>query len=320
MSDAGVPVNDGGPAGDEDEALGIADRVGFPIIVKAAAGGGGIGMQVVDEPAKLAGAFRTARDQAARFFGDGGILIERYLPDARHVELQVLGLADGRIAVLGERDCSVQRRYQKIIEESPSPGVSAALRGRMTDAIRSGAAAIDYRGAGTFECLVSGEEFVFLEVNARLQVEHPVTEAVTGIDIVAEQLRVAAGTDPGFDPDAVVATGHAIELRVYAEDPKKFLPRPGTITRWEEPEGAGIRVDTGVRAGDAVTPYYDPMIAKLIVHGGSRDAALARARTALAGFTIEGIQTNLPFLAEVLDDSRFCSGAYDTSLVSRMRG
>jgi len=189
----------------------------------------------------------------------------------------------------------------------------------MTAAIAGGAGAIGYRNAGTFECLVSGDEFVFLEVNARIQVEHPVTEMVTGLDLVAEQLRVAAGEAPGFDPDAVLPQGHAIELRVYAEDPVKFLPRPGTLTRWVEPTGEGVRVDAGVRSGDVVTPFYDPMLAKLVVHGADRAAALDRARAAVAAFEVEGVTTNLPFLAEVLDDPGFAAGTYDTGLVARMR-
>jgi len=320
MAAAGVPVNAGGPVQAGEEALAVADRAGYPVMVKAAAGGGGIGMRIVDDRDQLVEAVESTSAQAERFFGDGSILLERYLPNARHVELQVLGLTDGRVAVLGERDCSVQRRYQKVLEESPSPGVSPALRARMVAAIRAGAEHLGYRNAGTFECLVSGDDFVFLEVNARLQVEHPVTEAVTGLDLVAEQLRIAAGEPPGFDPDAVDPQGHAIELRVYAEDSKRFLPRPGTITAYQEPTGPGIRVDSGFRAGDAITPYYDPLVAKLVVHGADRGQAIERARAAVDGFVIEGLTTNLSFLAEVLDDPGFASGTYDTGLVARLRG
>lgn len=319
MARAGVPVNDGGAAATTDEAMAIADRIGFPVMVKAAAGGGGIGMRIVTEPDALPPAFEATRDQAARFFGDGGILLERYLAGARHVEMQVLGLPDGRVVVLGERDCSVQRRHQKVVEETPSPGVSDALRQRMADTIRVGAEAIGYRNAGTFECLVVDDDFVFLEVNARLQVEHPVTEQVTGIDLVAEQLRIAAGDPLGFDPDGVRPRGHAIELRIYAEDPTRFLPRPGTLTAWKQPAGDGVRVDTGVRAGDVITPHYDPLLAKLVVDGPDRPTTLARAARAVDDFVVEGVTTNLPFLAEVLADDDFVAGTYDTRLVSRLR-
>ncbi|MFP4233305.1 MAG: acetyl/propionyl/methylcrotonyl-CoA carboxylase subunit alpha [Nitriliruptoraceae bacterium] len=319
MAEAGVPVNGGGAVEDPEGALAIADRIGFPVMVKAAAGGGGIGMRIVDDRDALVAAIRSTSDQAARFFGDGSILLERYLPNARHVELQVLGLADGRVAVLGERDCSVQRRYQKVIEESPSPGVSPQLRARMIEAIRAGAEHLGYRNAGTFECLVSGDDFVFLEVNARLQVEHPVTEAVTGLDLVAEQLRIAAGEPPGFDPGAITPHGHAIELRVYAEDGRRFLPRPGTIAAYEEPTGPGIRIDSGFRAGDAITPFYDPLIAKLVAHGEDRAQAIERARAAVDAYVIEGLTSNLDLLAEVLDDPGFRTGNYDTGIVARLR-
>ncbi|MFP4149089.1 MAG: acetyl/propionyl/methylcrotonyl-CoA carboxylase subunit alpha [Nitriliruptoraceae bacterium] len=319
MAEAGVPVNGGGAVEDPEGALAIADRIGFPVMVKAAAGGGGIGMRIVDDRDALVAAIRSTSDQAARFFGDGSILLERYLPNARHVELQVLGLADGRVAVLGERDCSVQRRYQKVIEESPSPGVSPQLRARMIEAIRAGAEHLGYRNAGTFECLVSGDDFVFLEVNARLQVEHPVTEAVTGLDLVAEQLRIAAGEPPGFDPGAIAPHGHAIELRVYAEDSRRFLPRPGTIAAYEEPTGPGIRIDSGFRAGDAITPFYDPLIAKLVAHGEDRAQAIERARAAVDAYVIEGLTSNLDLLAEVLDDPGFRTGNYDTGIVARLR-
>jgi len=321
MAAIGVPVLGGSeePLKDAGEALAAAQVIGYPVIVKASAGGGGIGMRIAADDAALGTAFEATRGQAERFFGDGGILVERYLPDARHVEVQILGLADGRVVALGERECSVQRRYQKVVEESPSPAVDDALRARMlTAAVRAGES-IGYRSAGTVECLVSDGDFVFLEMNARLQVEHPVTELVTGIDLVAAQLRIAAGAEPGFDPDAVVADGHAIELRVYAEDPKRFLPSPGTIAEWVEPAGEGIRVDAGYTCGDEVTPFYDPLLAKLSVWGPDRDAAVARGQDAVAAFRIAGPKTNLPFLAEVLAHESFRSGAYTTRLVDQMR-
>jgi acetyl-CoA carboxylase biotin carboxylase subunit len=288
-------------------------------MVKASAGGGGIGMGVAEDDAALRKAFETARTRAERFFGSPAILLERYLPRARHVEVQILGLADGRVVALGERDCSVQRRHQKVAEESPSPGVTDALRARMYAAAERAGTAVGYRNAGTVECLVSGEEFVFLEMNTRLQVEHPVTELVTGLDLVAEQLRIAAGEDVSFDPGTVRPRGHAVEFRVYAEDPVRFLPGPGAITVWEEPSGDGIRVDSGYAAGDTVTPYYDPLMAKLCAWGEDRPAALDRMAAAVSAFRIEGPKNNLPFFAELLADTEFAAGDYDTGLVGRMR-
>jgi acetyl-CoA carboxylase, biotin carboxylase subunit len=324
MSAAGVPVAPGSrsPVADADAAVAEASQIGYPVMVKAAAGGGGIGMSAAADEAALRSAFDTARSRAERFFGSPEILLERFLPRARHVEVQILGLADGRVLALGERDCSVQRRHQKVAEETPSPGVSPALRAQMLAAAVRAGEAVGYRGAGTVECLLDTEtgEFVFLEMNTRLQVEHPVTELVTGIDLVEQQFLIAAGSSVSFDPDApVVPEGHAIELRVYAEDPRRFLPSPGAITSWEEPTGPGVRVDAGYAAGTTVTPFYDPLLAKLCVHGATRDEAIARARSAVADFRVEGPKTNLPFHAELLDNPEFVSGEYDTGLVSRMR-
>jgi acetyl-CoA carboxylase, biotin carboxylase subunit len=324
MAAAGVPVAPGSkaPVADADAAVTEASRIGYPVMVKAAAGGGGIGMSAADDEAGLRSAFGTARSRAERFFGSPEILLERFLPRARHVEVQILGLADGRVLALGERDCSVQRRHQKVAEETPSPGVSPALRERMLAAAIRAGEAVGYRGAGTVECLVDTEtgEFVFLEMNTRLQVEHPVTELVTGIDLVEQQFLIAAGERVSFDPDApVVPAGHAIELRVYAEDPRRFLPSPGPITAWQEPTGPGIRVDAGYAAGTTVTTFYDPLLAKLCAHGRTRDEALARARSAVAEFRVEGLKTNLPFHAELLENPEFVSGEYDTGLVGRMR-
>jgi acetyl-CoA carboxylase biotin carboxylase subunit len=323
MERAGVPVSPGSrePVSDVTAALAEADRIGYPVMVKAAAGGGGIGMGVAQDQAGLQAAFDTARSRAERFFGSPEILIERYVERAHHVEVQILGLADGRVLALGERDCSVQRRHQKVAEESPAPGVSAGLRERMLAAAVLAGQAVEYRGAGTVECLVDGDagSFVFLEMNTRLQVEHPVTELVTGIDLVEQQFLVAAGEPPSFDTAAVRPAGHALELRVYAEDPVRFLPRPGTITEWEEPAGEGVRVDAGYQAGNTVTPFYDPLLAKLCIHGADRDQTLARARQAVADFRIVGPKTNLPFHADLLASTEFISGSYDTSLVSKLR-
>ena len=322
MQAAGVPVAAGTalPLTDVEDAVAAARELGYPLMVKAAAGGGGIGMGVAWDEAGLRVAFATATTRAARFFGSPAILLERYIAKARHVEVQVLGLADGRVVTLGERDCSVQRRHQKVAEESPSPGVSPALRARLLAAAVRAGEAVDYRGAGTVECLVDVEaqDFVFLEMNTRLQVEHPITELVTGVDLVEQQLLIAAGEPPSYDVD-VQPTGHAIELRVYAEDPVRFLPGPGLVTRWEEPSGAGVRVDAGYREGDLVTPFYDPLLAKLAVWGATRTEALDRARAAVADFHVEGPKVNLPFFTELLANEEFCSGAYDTGLVERMR-
>ena len=324
MEAAGVPVSAGTqPLPDADAAARAAAEIGYPVMVKAAAGGGGIGMSSVADETELRAAFDTARTRAERFFGSPSVFLERFVERARHVEVQVLGLADGRVLALGERDCSVQRRHQKVAEETPSPGVTPELRARMLAAAVRAAESVDYRGAGTVECLLDVDtgEFVFLEMNTRLQVEHPVTELVTGVDLVEEQLRVAAGDPPALDPDAPPQPqGHAIELRLYAEDPKRFLPGPGTITRWVEPSGEGIRVDAGYAEGDTVTPYYDPLMAKLCVWAPDRPAALERARAAVEGFVVDGPKCNLPFFSRLLDHPDFVSGAYDTGLVSRMRG
>jgi acetyl-CoA carboxylase biotin carboxylase subunit len=326
MERAGVPVSPGSrePVTDVAAAVAEADRIGYPVMVKAAAGGGGIGMGVAASHSGLAAAFETARSRAERFFGSPEILIERYVERARHVEVQILGLADGRVLALGERDCSVQRRHQKVAEETPSPGVSAALRDRMLAAAVRAGEAVGYRGAGTVECLVNADagSFVFLEMNTRLQVEHPVTELVTGIDLVEQQFLIAAGEPPSFDaadPDSFRPAGHALELRVYAEDPVRFLPGPGKITEWEEPSGDGVRVDAGYEAGNTVTPFYDPLLAKLCVYAADREQALERARNAVAGFRIAGPKTNLLFHADLLASPEFAGGGYDTSLVSKLR-
>ncbi|MFF0315097.1 acetyl/propionyl/methylcrotonyl-CoA carboxylase subunit alpha [Micromonospora sp. NPDC005252] len=323
MAAAGVPVAPGttDPAADLDAAVAAAAEIGYPVMVKAAAGGGGMGMGVAVDEAALRTEYDKVRAFAERMFGDGSVLIERYFPRVRHVEVQILGLADGRVVALGERECSVQRRNQKLVEESPSPAVSPELRQRfLAAAVRAGEA-VGYRNAGTVECLLdpATNEFFFLEMNTRLQVEHPVTEYVYGIDLVEEQLRVASGLAPTFDPDALTPSGHAIEMRINAEDPKRFLPGPGVVKTWVEPTGAGVRVDSGYTGGNTVTPFYDSLMAKLIVSGDTREEALERAKAAVAAFRIEGPKNNLPFFAELLENEEFLSGAYDTGIVSRMR-
>jgi acetyl-CoA carboxylase biotin carboxylase subunit len=327
MEAAGVPVAAGTrePVTDLSQALRAAEAIGYPVMVKTAGGGGGIGMSVAHDDEGLATAYEQAARAAARFAGassdalDGpAVLLERYIARARHVEVQILGLPDGRVVALGERDCSVQRRHQKVVEESPSPGITPELRERMLAAAVRAGEAVGYLGAGTVECLVDADEqdFVFLEMNTRLQVEHPVTELVTGLDLVELQLRVAAGESPDVRPEPA---GHAIEFRVYAEDPKRFFPGPGVITAWEEPAGDGVRVDSGYEAGNTVTPFYDPLMAKLCVYGANRTDALEKGRKAVEAFVVEGPKNNLPFCAELLDNAEFVSGDYDTGLVARMR-
>jgi len=323
MSRAGVPVALGStePVADAGAALAEAERIGYPVMVKAAAGGGGIGMSAATGPEALQTAFETARARAERFFGSPAILLERFFERARHVEVQIMGCGDGRVVALGERDCSVQRRHQKVAEETPSPGVTPQLReALLASAVRAGEA-VGYLGAGTVEFLldVLTGEFVFLEMNTRLQVEHPVTELVTGIDLVEQQFLVASGEPVSFGPDDVRADGHALEFRVYAEDPVRFLPSPGAITQWEQPAGPGIRVDAGYQAGNKVTPFYDPLLAKLCVHGQTRDEALGRAREAVAAFQLAGPKTNLPFHADLLASEAFISGDYDTTVVAGLR-
>ncbi|MBT2208434.1 MULTISPECIES: acetyl/propionyl/methylcrotonyl-CoA carboxylase subunit alpha [Actinomadura] len=321
MKEAGVPVAPGvwEPVPDAATAVEEAERIGYPVMVKPAAGAGGVGLAAAYDEAALRDAYEAVRAHAARVFGDADVLLERYVEGARHVEVQILGLADGTVLALGERDCSVQRRYQKVVEETPSPGVSPALRERMLAAAVRAGEAVGYRGAGTVECLVDpvAQEFYFLEMHTRLQVEHPVTELVTGIDLVEQQLRIAAGEPVSFT--AAAPRGHAVELRVQAEDPLHFQPGGGEIKVWEEPVGDGIRIDAGYAEGNTVTPYYGPLLAKLCVHGDDRDHALRRARAAVAAFHIEGVRTNLPFLAELLDHAEFTGGVYDTGIVPRMR-
>ncbi|GLZ56607.1 biotin carboxylase N-terminal domain-containing protein [Micromonospora sp. NBRC 107095] len=323
MAAAGVPVAPGttDPAADLDAAVSAAAEIGYPVMVKAAAGGGGMGMGVAVDEAALRTEYDKVRAFAERMFGDGSVLIERYFPRVRHVEVQILGLADGRVVALGERECSVQRRNQKLVEESPSPAVSPELRSRLLAAAVRAGEAVDYRNAGTVECLFdpATEDFFFLEMNTRLQVEHPVTEYVYGIDLVEEQLRVASGLAPTFDPDALTPGGHAMEMRINAEDPKRFLPGPGVIRTWVEPAGEGVRVDSGYTEGNTVTPFYDSLLAKLIITGATRAEVLDRARDAVAAFQIEGPKNNVPFFAELLTNEEFRSGTYDTAIVSRMR-
>jgi acetyl-CoA carboxylase biotin carboxylase subunit len=321
MAEAGVPVAPGthDPADTVEAAIEAAAGIGYPVMVKAAAGGGGMGMAVAADAAALRTEYDKVRAFAERMFGDGSVLIERYFPRVRHVEVQILGLADGRVIALSERECSVQRRNQKLVEEAPSPAVGPGRRKALLAAAVKAGEAVGYRNAGTVECLLDPTtgEFFFLEMNTRLQVEHPITELIHGIDLVEEQLRIASGEETTFAPGPT--TGHAIELRINAEDPKRFLPGPGKVTTWVEPTGEGVRVDSGYTAGNTVTPSYDSLMAKLIVFGADRADAIAKARAAVADFEIAGPKNNLPFFAELLTNEEFLAGDYDTGIVSRMR-
>jgi acetyl-CoA carboxylase biotin carboxylase subunit len=323
MAAAGVPVAPGttDPAETVEAAVAEANRIGYPVMVKAAAGGGGMGMASADHEESLRTEYERVKGFADRTFGDGSVLIERFFPRVRHIEVQILGLADGRVIALGERECSVQRRNQKVLEETPSPAVDDALRQRLQAAAVKAGEAVGYRNAGTVECLLDPTtgDFFFLEMNTRLQVEHPITEMVYGVDLVEEQLRVASGDAPNFDIDNVAPRGHAIELRVNAEDPKRFMPGPGAITAWVEPTGEGVRVDSGYASGLTVTPNYDSLMAKLIAYGPDRTTAIERAKAAAASFEIVGPKCNLPFFGEVLENAEFVAGDYDTGLIARMR-
>ncbi len=322
-SAAGVPVVPGSDRFATGQLDGLEDAgrtVGYPLLVKAAAGGGGIGMRLVEDPAQLRNVAEATQTMAARSFGDGAIFLERFIPKARHIEIQVFGFGDGRAVHLFERDCSIQRRFQKIIEESPAPGLPSAVRERMAEAAVALAAAQHYAGAGTVEFIVDAVTFdyFFLEMNTRIQVEHPVTEMITGEDLVCLQLRLARGESLAHLTQATLAVrGHAIECRLYAENPaKKFLPSPGKLEVFELPAAsAEVRIDTGVRPGDMVTAYYDPMIAKLICWGATREAALAETARALAAARIEGISSNIAFLRRVIAHPAFQAGDVFTGFI-----
>jgi acetyl-CoA carboxylase biotin carboxylase subunit len=319
--EAGVPIIPGSPGGIEDtnEAQRVAEGIGFPVLIKAAAGGGGKGMRVAQDADGFARSFQLARNEALAAFGNPEVYIEKYLARPRHVEIQIMGDRHGRIMHLGERDCSVQRRHQKLIEESPSPAVDADLRERMGAAAVHLASRIAYVGAGTIEFLLDEDgSFYFMEMNTRIQVEHPVTEMVTNFDLVKEQIRVAAGEPLQFKIKGGRVRGHAIECRVNAEDPfRNFQPSPGTITVYHPPGGPGVRVDTHIYDGYTVPPHYDSLLAKVIVHGNTRDEALARMRQALDSFIIEGVTTTIPFLRRVIEHPDFVAGRVDTKFLER---
>jgi len=314
MQKAGVPCVPGsdGPLGDNDETnFKLARDIGYPIIIKAAAGGGGRGMRTVHSEANLLGAISLTRTEAQTAFGDGTVYMEKFLETPRHIEFQVLADGEGNAIHLGERDCSMQRRHQKVVEEAPAPGITTEQRMAMGERCAEACRQMNYRGVGTFEFLYQDGEFYFIEMNTRVQVEHPVTELITGVDIVKEQLRIAAGEGLSFRQEDIDWNGHAVECRINAEDPKNFLPSPGTITQYHAPGGPGIRVDTHIYNGYAVPPYYDSMIAKLISHGDTRETALARMRGALAEIVIDGIKTNIALHQDICSDSAFLAGGTD---------
>jgi 3-methylcrotonyl-CoA carboxylase alpha subunit len=320
---AGVPVVPGSgrfEAGEVDGLEQAAEAVGFPLLVKAAAGGGGIGMRRVDRAEQVKQIAAATQSMAAKAFGNGAVFLERFIPKARHVEIQIFGFGDGQAIHLFERDCSLQRRFQKVIEESPAPNLPKSVRDRMAAAAVDLARATQYRGAGTVEFVVDADtfDFYFLEMNTRIQVEHPVTEMVTGRDLVEMQIELARGTLMPLDQIAVQASGHAIEARLYAENPaKKFMPSPGVLTRFRPPQDEGIRVDAGYREGDTVTPFYDPLVAKLIAWGETRDQARQRLAAALAAFDLDGIRNNRDFLVACLADEVFVAGDVSTGFIDQ---
>lgn len=321
MTDVGVPVVPGseGEVRDEDNTLEIAEGIGFPVMIKASAGGGGKGMRVASDPEVFHECVQAARNEAQSAFGDSAVYLERYVEQAKHVEIQVFGDKHGRVVHLGERDCSVQRRHQKLVEEAPSPAVTSELRAEMGEVAVRAAEAIGYLGAGTVEFLLEGKgSYYFIEMNTRIQVEHPVTEVTTGFDLVKEQILIAAGRHLSFPVEPVVPRGHAFEFRVNAEDPSRnFLPSPGQITTFHPPGGPGIRLDTHVYTGYHVPPYYDSLLAKLIVSGNTREEALVRSRYALDSFVIEGVSTTIQLLLEIVQNESFKSGEIDTNFIER---
>ncbi|HEY3348890.1 MAG TPA: acetyl-CoA carboxylase biotin carboxylase subunit [Thermoanaerobaculia bacterium] len=327
VKNSGVPTVPGsaGPLDSIEDSMRLAERIGYPVLLKAVAGGGGRGMRVARNDKELAAAFELATREAERAFGNGSLYLEKYLAEPRHVEIQVFGDTHGRVVHLGERECSLQRRHQKIMEESPSPALSDALRAKMGAAAVACARAVNYVGAGTVEFLLDEDgSFFFMEMNTRIQVEHPVTEMVTGFDLVKEQIRVAAGEPLSFGPTPGKGDGagwkprgHAIEFRINAEDPVTFAPSPGTITTFHLPGGPGVRVDTAAYSGWKIPPYYDSLIAKLIVHGRDREEALARGRRALELFIVEGVKTTIPLHLRLLDDPDVRRGRFSTKWLER---
>ncbi len=314
MRAAGVPCVPGsdGPIGeDDDETRSMARAIGYPVIIKAAGGGGGRGMRVVHSDATLLNGVALTRSEAGTAFGNNTVYLEKYLEKPRHIEFQVLADAHGNAVHLFDRDCSMQRRHQKILEEAPAPGISHELRMKMGARVAEACREIGYRSAGTFEFLYQDGEFYFIEMNTRVQVEHPVTELVTGIDIVKEQIKIAAGEKLSFRQEDLVLRGHAVECRINAEDPRTFMPSPGKVDLWHPPGGPGIRVDSHLYSGYSVPPFYDSLIAKVIAHGDDRESAIARMRIALSEMVVDGIKTNIPLHQDLCQDAAFRIGGTD---------
>ncbi len=323
MKKAGIPClpgSDGPLSENYDENLKIARRIGFPIIIKAAGGGGGRGMRVVHSEANLPSAITLTRGEAAAAFGNDTVYMEKFLENPRHIEFQVLADSHGNVVHLGERDCSTQRRHQKVIEEAPAPGITEEQRHEMGERCVKACQEIGYLGAGTFEFLYQDGQFYFIEMNTRVQVEHPVTEMVTGFDIVKEQLRIAAGEPLSIRQEDVQLRGHAVECRINAEDPQSFIPCPGVIEQFHMPGGPGIRVETHIYNGYRVPPYYDSMIGKLIAHGETRSGAIARARMALQEMVIGGIKCNIPLLLDIINDTAFNAGGQNIHYLEQKLG
>jgi len=319
MMDLGVPLVPGSPGelASLEEAAEVADKIMYPVLIKAAAGGGGRGMKVAQSADELEAAWREARAEAGAAFGNNAVYMEKYLDKPRHIELQILADNHGEVVHIGERDCSLQRRHQKVLEEAGSPVISAAQRDALGKTVTDALKRIGYRNAGTLEFLYQDEQFAFIEMNTRLQVEHPVSEAISGIDLVREQIRIAAGEPLGYTQDDVVLSGHAIECRITAEDPQTFAPSPGRVDVYHPPGGLGVRVDSGLYAGYRIPPHYDSLIAKLISYGTTREIAIARMKRALKEFVITGVKTTIPLHQKILEAPEFVAGDYTIHWLER---
>ncbi len=322
MQRLGVPVTPGsdGPVTSAEEAAGLAEDIGYPVLLKAVSGGGGIGMKLVRDAGEMADALSTTRAAAKAAFGDDAIYVEKYLNRPRHIEIQVVADGQGGVVHLGERDCSLQRRHQKLVEETPSPALNDDLRRQLGDTVVEAVRQLGYRGVGTVEFLFEEGAFYFIEMNTRLQVEHPVTEMVTGIDLVREQIRIATGAPLGYGQDDVRFNGHAIECRVNAENPETFAPSPGRIGSYHAPGGLGVRVESALYAGYTIPPMYDSLIAKVVVHGTTRTECLMRLRRALEEYVIDGVETTIPLHQRLINEPDFANGAYDVAWLEELLG